>query len=380
MPTSRLSLLSFAVTVALASSLWAVEHVTIQRGDQKLAVSGQILVEAADGGLLLESSDGVYWALQPDEIVARTDNVVPFRRLDKDELAEDLLSELGEGFKVHTTAHYVICYETSDVYAEWCGALYERLYRAFHGYWEHRDLELTDAPAPLPAIIFRDKASYVEYAQREFGAAAASTFGYYSLQSNRVLMYDLTGAAGINSRNVSRAAQVNQILMRPGAERTVATIVHEATHQIAFNCGMHKRYADIPLWVSEGVAMFFETPDLRSAKGWRTIGAVNRTRLIEFRRSLGARPANQLEHLLANDALFRSTETAGAAYPEAWALNYYLLKRKPKEYAAYLKLLAKKDPISYDTPEERIATFKQFFGDNLAELEKDYLRAMRTVR
>ena len=44
----------------------------------------------------------------------------------------------------------------------------------------------------------------------------------------------------------------------------MATIVHEATHQIAFNCGMQQRYADIPLWLCEGMAVYFEAPDLAS--------------------------------------------------------------------------------------------------------------------
>ena len=69
------------------------------------------------------------------------------------------------------------------------------------------------------------------------------------------------------------------MLARPEAEQSVATIIHEATHQIAFNSGLQTRFADVPLWVSEGMAVFFETPDLQSAKGWRTIGAVNTTRL-----------------------------------------------------------------------------------------------------
>ena len=48
------------------------------------------------------------------------------------------------------------------------------------------------------------------------------------------------------------------------------TVIHEATHQIAFNCGLHTRYADNPLWLTEGMALYFETPDLRSRSGWRT--------------------------------------------------------------------------------------------------------------
>ena len=61
--------------------------------------------------------------------------------------------------------------------------------------------------------------------------------------------------------------------------RPVSTIVHEATHQIAFNSGLHQRLSDCPKWFSEGVAMYCETPDLKSSEGWAGIGAVNRNRL-----------------------------------------------------------------------------------------------------
>ena len=75
----------------------------------------------------------------------------------------------------------------------------------------------------------------------------------------------------------------------------MATIIHEATHQLAFNCGMQNRYADIPLWLSEGIAIYFETPDLRNKRGWRSIGSVNRVRLAEFRRYLRSRPSDSSE-------------------------------------------------------------------------------------
>ena len=89
------------------------------------------------------------------------------------------------------------------------------------------------------------------------------------------------------------------MLSRPEAELSVATIVHEATHQIAFNSGLQTRFADVPLWISEGIAVFFETPDLESAKGWRTIGAVNSARLAQFQRYLADRPPTSLKTLIS---------------------------------------------------------------------------------
>ena len=140
------------------------------------------------------------------------------------------------------------------------------------------------------------------------------------------------------------------MLARPDAERMVATIVHEATHQLAFNCGLQNRYADIPVWLSEGMAIYFETPDLQSSTGWRTIGSVNRVRLQGFREYLPRRKSESLKTLLMDDDRMRDPRTALDAYAEAWALNYFLIRQRPKQYVEYLKILEQKPPLAHLRP------------------------------
>ena len=170
-------------------------------------------------------------------------------------------------------------------------------------------------------------------------------------------MYDLTGvevAAHARAIAAARRRRSISMLARPEAEQLVATIIHEATHQIAFNSGLQTRFADIPLWVSEGIAVYFETPDLQSAKGWRTIGAVNDSRLDRFREYLRTRPADSLKSLIADDKRIRDTRTALDAYAEAWALNYYLIHQHPKQYVAYLQMLSDKKQLLWDDPATRL--------------------------
>jgi len=356
----------------------ALDHVSLRRDGKPYHISGQVLVQAQDGGLLVLDPARRLWAVTPDELERHQKDEQPFESLDKEALEEQLLKELP-GFRVHSTRHYVICYNTSSAYAEWCGALFERLYLAFRNSWQNRGLELTDPEWPLVALVFDGKSSYSQYAESELRQATSSIIGYYSLRTNRVTTYDLTGA-DVRTRRISSAAQVNRILSRPEAERTVATIIHEATHQLAFNCGMHNRYADIPLWLSEGIAIYFETPDLRSKRGWRSIGSVNRVRLTEFRRYLPNRPSDSLRTLLGNDDRFRDSHTAPRAYAEAWALNYFLISTRSDDHTAYLKSLSQKKPLLYDDPQERIEQFKRFFGEDLEQLNAEFLRYLRSVR
>jgi hypothetical protein len=319
--------------------------------------------------------------VQPNELVEHSTDDAPFQAFTADEMSERLLAELPRGFDVHRTAHYVIFYNTSRDYAAWCGALFERLYMAFTNFWTRKGFALKPPEFPLVAIVFADQTSYEKFARDELGDTVRAIIGYFSLRTNRMTMFDLTGVAGL--ARVGRggsAAQINRILAQPEAERTVATVVHEATHQIAFNCGLHTRYSDCPQWFSEGIALYFETPDLSSAKGWSTIGAVNRTRLTRFQEYAAKRPSDSLVSLLRDDKRLRDTEHGLDAYAEAWALTYFLLKQHPKQYVAYLKALSAKKPVEWDDPQTRVREFQQAFGEDLRKLDTEFTRYMLRLR
>ena len=377
-------LLACVALFVTASSAPALEYIKIKRNNRIVSVTGQVVVEAQDGGVLIEDRMGVLWAIQPQESLAREKDDLPFQRFDASQLQVRLLAALPEGFRVFTTAHYLVCYNTSTPYAQWCGALYERLYRGFFTFWKNRGCILKEPERPLIAVVFDDQESYAAYADEELGQAADVIIGYYSLQSNRVMMYDLTGADGLGFRRsrASTAQRVNRILSQPAAERTVATIIHEATHQLAFNCGLQIRYADNPLWLSEGLAIYFETPDLKNSRGWRRIGSVNRVRLPEFRQYLLDRPDDSLLTLIADDRRFRqpSVRQRNQAYAEAWALNYFLIRRYPREFVAYLKVLSAKSPLVQDEKEQRIAEFKTAFSNDLEKLDGQFLRFIKRVK
>lgn len=364
-----------------ARPVLGMDYVTIDQGNKQVEIAGKVQIEAEDGGVMLLGRDGVLWPVPKEELVSRRSDDQPFTPLSRDELAAQLLAELPPGFKVHQTKHYVICYNTSQAYATWVGGLFERLLGAFSNFWTRRDFKLHEPEFPLVAIVFDRQSSYAQYSRDELGEGGATNIiGYYSLRTNRVVMYDLTGVEEAGPRNErTSAARINQILSQPRAERTVATIVHEATHQIAFNSGLQVRYADLPFWVSEGVAIYFETPDLQSTRGWRNIGGVNRVNLFNFRKSLGKRPADSLELLLTDDKRFRDPATMSAAYAEAWALNYFLIRTRPTEYVAYLKTMAAQTPLVPVSAEERLAQFKSAFGDDLNALDTEFIRYMRSV-
>jgi len=357
------------------------ETVKLRRDDKVLEIQGQLITEFQNGGLLLLGRDGLIWSVEPDELVERTQDEGPFMPLRPAELGELLLKELPEGFELHTTQHYLICHNTSKVYAQWCGALFERLYMSFFNYWGRKKIELHEPQFPLVALVFAEQESFARYAVAELGEGTKSIPGFYSQKTNRMTMYDLTGVETLRDAGDRRgsAAQINLMLSRPAAERTVATVIHEATHQMAFNCGLQTRYADIPLWLSEGIATYFETPDLSSSKGWRSIGAVNPVQLEGIRNYLPRRQADSLTSLLAGNDRLRNPKLQADAYAESWALNYFLVKQRPKQYLEYIKALAEKKAQFFDDAQTKIEEFKQAFGD-LDKLDADFERYMRKLK
>ena len=176
-------------------------------------------------------------------------------------------------------------------------------------------------------------------------------------------MYDMSG--GGNSANWRLNA---------------AVLIHEATHQMAFNTGIHNRYAPTPTWLAEGLATLFEAPGVCDSHNHTQMAdRVNRLRLRAFRQFVAPRHRPELlAKLVACDELFH--DDMQTAYAEAWALSFYLVETQPRQYAQYLKRTASRPPFRQYTAAERTADFTAVFGGNWRMLEARFLRFMADVR
>lgn len=371
--------LGFVFLAIPVSHCAGMDYIDIRQDGRTHKLWGEVVVEASDGGVMFLSQDGRLWLVQPDEIQARSTDERPFVSLTQEEVSEQLLATMPRGFRIHKTANYVICYNTSEAFAEWIGSLYERLHRGFYTYWENQDIELHEPRLPLVVLVFADKASYTAHARQDLGAEPGTIIGYFHMLSNAVVMFDLTGTQSGRGQEYRNSGEVNRVLSQPGAASMVATIVHEATHQLACNSGLQTRFSDTPFWVSEGLAIYFESPDLKSRRGWRGIGNVNRVRLVQMKNYLRQRPADSLRTLIQDDARFRDSSQVLDAYAEAWALNFYLLTRHKEDYLKYLKMQIAKKPLVDGDPEQRLAEFQECFGE-LGDFDQDFVRYISRLR
>lgn len=346
----------------------------------EIRVTGRILVRAADGGLVLEDRAGRLWTVTREQFVSDNALDEPFSPLSPVELSASQVAELdnaGDFGELTSTVseHYVAVSNTGQPYVDWTLAMLERLHDAFRAFWSRQGFETHDPEFPLPVIILRSRDQFAKLAAHDRTPASAQGQGYFLVTANRTTLVDLT--AGELASGARTLGEVRRLVGRNSA--SVTAVVHEATHQIAFNCGMHRRYADNPIWLTEGIAMYLETPDLNSRRGWRTIGRVNHNRLKQFREfAAKRRQPDSLQTLLGSNARFGKVETAIDAYSEAWALTHFLIKTKPRDFNAYLQMIAAKPLLQWDNPERRLADFKEAFGD-LPEVDRalqQYLRRL----
>ena len=152
------------------------------------------------------------------------------------------------------------------------------------------------------------------------------------------------------------------------------TIVHEATHQIAFNSGLHSRIGETPKWVIEGLATVFEAPGIRdSSTSRKSKTRLNRERFVRFGNfAKDRRKRDSLSQFVSSDESFKKNILD--AYSEAWALSFWLIETRPRKYEAYLKSIITRDPLERYSAEQRLDDFQKAFGSDLKQREAEFLR------
>ena len=112
-----------------------------------------------------------------------------FRPASQSEFRRQLEAELGSEYEVATSKHYVVA--GTHGHGRSYAALYEDIYNQVDSFYSLRGFRTTDPDAPLVALVLKDKAALKKYCEVDEMAWNEGLRGYYSLKSNRVVMYDL---------------------------------------------------------------------------------------------------------------------------------------------------------------------------------------------
>ena len=324
-------------------------------------VEGMPLAWGANAVYLL-GRDGRLWSLDPSEATDYRKSSSRFRPYSVSELRAELLRELGRDYEVTGTSHYMVAHPRGgrDKWAQ----RFENLYGAFVRYFSVRGFKLSEPPFPLIGIVFGNRADFERYAADHGVSASGGVEGFYDLDSNRIVLYDMEepGAGDANW------------------QRNASTIIHEATHQIAFNTGIHSRYCPPPLWVAEGLATLFEAPGVHNSQSThQRDDRVNRDRLRDYKTMISSKHDGRLPaELTSSDRLFQSSPLA--AYAEAWALTFYLVETQPRQFAQYLALSASHPPFTDYSAKQRLEDFTSVFGNNWRQFDAQFGRFMDKVK
>lgn len=275
------------------------------------------------------------------------------------EVRSELLTEFGKRYDVSGTGHYLVVHPRGqkDLWAQ----RFEDIFRAFSHYFSTRGFNVRKPPCPLVAVVFPSQGLFRQYAAKEGFKLSSDVLGYYSPQSNRVLLFN---AARGNSPQPWHV--------------TFETIIHEAAHQAAFNTGVHSRRRMPPRWVAEGLGTMFEARGVwGSRRHFQQVDRLNRHRFDRFQKLLSQRPAGRLAEFITSERMFDTQPDT--AYAEAWALSFFLAETRPRDYARYLAATSSGRGGLLAPPSERLQVFTEIFGDDLTMLEAQYLRFHRQL-
>ncbi len=349
---------------ALAATWWSlhcgsgqaaepVRHVLV------LELGGSRLEAAPLGSfenqVYLLGRDGRVWSVDPRAARHAQRTTIAFRAYSIADMRRRLEAELGPGFEIHGTGHYLVALPRGRP-DRW-SRKFEELHRSFVHYFRVRGFQTQQPEFPLVAVVWPDQARFLQAAAAEGAQIGAGIVGYYSPLTNRISMYWQSEEEG-------------------GAAATESTIIHEATHQTAFNTGVHRRFGAAPRWLVEGLATMFEAPGVWDSRGHpRQRDRIHAAHLAAYRRlAADGLEAGSLARLIANDRWF-DAEPADA-YSLAWALSFYLVETRPRQYSRLLKITAAREAFTAYPDAERLADFAAAFGTDLRLLEQQFLKYM----
>ena len=346
MSTKKTALLLFlTLNLFLTTPVLSQEdsQATIKVRAGKRSYVGRMIAVDQETMVLLRRN-GRMTMIPRNRIEAAKSVAADFTSMTKDEIRKQLQREFGAKYQVSVTNHFLVVHPPGDPQV-WAMP-FEKLYIRFNNYFTSRNFNLEEPEFPMVAVILKTREEFDRFLSN-YHEANDNILGYYSPRSNRIISYDQTGG---------EAKDQDWFF-------TVDTIVHEATHQAAFNTGLHTRFARNPTWIAEGLATMFEAPGVQNSMYHsKQRDRINFGRLVDLKRLYKKGRINDkvIGSMISSDKIFEQSPIS--AYALAWGLTFYLAEKQPERYAAFLRAdSAREDFLEYSS-RERLEDFIRRFG------------------
>lgn len=328
MRCKALSLMLLAALVILPRA--AADTVTLRDGD---VVEGKIEKVEADG-LAVRTEDGVT-RYSREEI--RTWTVEKTGPNGEKTVATFMFKPKPLEMPFETkTEHYLVKTDIDERVCKRAGKAMEQLYRAYNTIFR---LGNKTAKKKVEVIIFDKEEDFRKYANETSVKPREDTLGFFRAHGDG-------------------SSQIVTFKRRTDEFDTMSTLYHEATHQfITMKLGVKN---PPPLWLNEGMAVYFENS--RWVKEKLKTGFIPRERLKQLQRAI-----RNDEYVHLADLIKRDRDTYDSlCYAEGWSLVYFFVKVKRGAYAKrvvkYLDMLEKGE-----NPDR---AFRKCFTRDLDKLEK----------
>jgi Protein of unknown function (DUF1570) len=280
--------------------------------------------------------------------------------------------------------------------------LLEQVYETFLQLFYSQDIELDIPKERMKVVLFKDERDFDEF-KINLSPSLAGASGFWESIRNVSFFYDhgsskiFKGLKEVQEELGKEAKQAQKDRSNPGLVRFVklidllleieqenldiTVVSHEATHQMAGNTGLMPRHVQVPSWVHEGLATYFEAP---SGAVWAGIGAVNEERLEYYRALANNDRVHSNIDFIVGDQIFDYAASHGAklhGYAQAWAITHFLLENHTKDFVTYYRMLGDMPPDASLSPELLVQLFNRVFGENHKALDlqwRSYMRGLKT--
>jgi Protein of unknown function (DUF1570) len=261
----------------------------------------------------------------------------------------------------------------------------EAMYSVFFEHFRQKGFEVKEPEGKLAVAIFDSQAGFEAYLSRKVSPLIR---GFYQIDTNRFVMYDYgqnDAYVSLQRRADRQGSKIDGLFDRQRYLESVhrrtqdfrndantSTVMHEVSHQLAWNCGLLNREAETPPWVSEGMACYCES----TAFGvWQGIGEPNAERLHDLATLAKTGELLSVRELVSSNRWL----TAGmdrrrllGCYAQSWTLFRMLMEDEPAAMRNYLRSVYQER-----TTERSLIHFQQAFGGDLAKLDRRHIAYIR---
>lgn len=283
----------------------------------------------------------------------------------------------GSAPAARRTHHFLVVSANESSICSSFGELLETIHVRLSRAMNSRGLSLDATSDPLVWVYFGCREQYREHPLGAERADPAFQDAYYCTRTNQVTLCadgmlssreirDESIAPHASACSTTGSQSPDELCAFQGASaECIRILTHEMAHQLAYNRGLQKRGVMYPLWVSEGLATFFEGSALAGAEPRSNPG--RKRRLAELGASRALLPLHELSVLAGPGALRPSPADV---YAQCWGLMTFLLQHHPDKLSAYLTELAQ-SPMGRRSSASLRQDFVRHFGP-IGVLERNW--------